>query len=75
MIAAIVMLSTAPSVGQVVSPTLYPPPCSGNHCFSHARGAITPHVQGPSAQKRGCPQGTVYDPVKGTCKVVRLMTP
>jgi hypothetical protein len=44
---------TAPaSFGQIVAPTLSPPPCMGGHCLGRPRGATTQHVAGPSIQKR-----------------------
>jgi hypothetical protein len=60
----------APASGQVVTPTLIPPPCSGSHCVNQNQGArIIP--QGATQAQRGCPQGTMFNPRKGTCKVLQ----
>jgi hypothetical protein len=61
---------TAPAQGQIVTPTLTPPPCSGDHCLHQNQGArIIP--QGATQAQRGCPQGTMFNARKGTCKVLQ----
>ena len=60
---------SAPALGQIVTPSLFPPPCSDNHCVNQNQGAkIIP--QGAVQAQRGCPQGTMFDARKGTCKVL-----
>jgi len=60
---------TAPALGQIVTPTLTPPPCSGNHCVKQNQGArVIP--QGATQAQRGCPQGTEFNTHKGTCRVL-----
>jgi hypothetical protein len=63
-------LTVAPSFGQVITPSLPPPPCSGSNCLFHPRGAMTESRGASSVQKIACPQGTVYNPSRGTCKVM-----
>jgi hypothetical protein len=59
----------APALGQIVTPSLFPPPCSDSHCLNQNQGAkIIP--QGAVQAQRGCPQGTMFDARKGTCKVL-----
>jgi hypothetical protein len=69
MIAA-VFWATAPSFGQVVTPTLSPPPCAGHNCLFRPRGATIQPSAASKFHKADCPQGTVYVPRKGTCKVM-----
>jgi hypothetical protein len=69
-IGAIVFFWAAPSFGQVVTPVLSPPPCAGHNCLSRPRGATVPPSAASKFHKADCPQGTVYDPRKGTCKVM-----
>jgi hypothetical protein len=68
--AVISALGAAPSFAEIVVPHLQPPPCSGNHCPFQARGARLPAFHGLAVQSAACPQGTVYNPRKGTCKVL-----
>jgi hypothetical protein len=63
----IVMLISAPTFGQIIKPTLTPPPCSGQGCRVQKRGEVTPN---PRKQGTTCPPGTVYDGYKGTCRVM-----
>lgn len=61
-----------PALGQIITPTLTPPPCTGNHCVNQNQGArIIP--QGATQAQRGCPQGTVFNARKGTCKVLQTV--
>lgn len=69
-IASLILLLMMPVNAEIVRPTLSPPPCSGTHCVRSAQGA---RLQPPGAsgrQKVRCPAGTVYNPSRGTCKVV-----
>jgi hypothetical protein len=60
---------TAPALGQIVTPTLTPPPCT-SHCVNPNPGArIIP--QGATQAQRGCPPGTMFNPRKGTCRVLQ----
>jgi hypothetical protein len=62
-----------PASAQIVTPSLFPPPCSGSNCINQNQGAkIIP--QGAVQAQRGCPQGTMFDPRKGTCKVLPPVT-
>jgi hypothetical protein len=67
-ILAALALSMTPALGQVITPHLTPPPCTGHHCLEHPRGAMMPGVD--PAHKAPCPPGTVYNPQRGTCKVL-----
>jgi hypothetical protein len=60
----------APSFGQVIKPSLFPPPCTVRACLSRPRGAIARAPGASAVQKIACPQGTLYNPRKGTCKVM-----
>jgi len=62
----------AESFAQVVTPTLTPSPCAGAHCLNPQRGATTMHYRGPSAEKFNCPEGTIFDARKHTCRVLLL---
>jgi hypothetical protein len=64
------VLNATPSFGQVIIPNLQPPPCSGHNCLFHPRGAKTVPPGASAVQKIACPQGTVYNPRRGTCKVM-----
>jgi hypothetical protein len=66
---SIVVAATAPAQAQVVTPSIYPPPCTGTHCLNAPRGAKT-FTGGPATAERGCPAGTVFNPRRGTCKVM-----
>lgn len=61
-------LGMTPCLAQVIVPHLTPPPCTGHHCLEHPRGVVMPGVD--PAHKAPCPQGTVYNPQRGTCKVL-----
>ena len=63
-------LNAVPSFGQVVTPTLSPPPCAGHNCLFRPRGATIQPSAASKVHKADCPQGTVYVPRKGTCKVM-----
>lgn len=67
---ALLVSLAAPALGQIVTPALTLPPCTGNHCVNQNPGArIIP--QGATQAQRGCPQGTMFNPRKGTCKVLQ----
>ncbi len=59
----------AQALGQIVTPSLFPPTCSDSHCVNQNQGA-TLIPQGATQVQRGCPQGTMFDALKGTCKVL-----
>jgi hypothetical protein len=40
------------------------------NCLFHPRGARVMPPGAGAAQKTACPQGTVYNPRRGTCKVM-----
>ena len=62
----------SPALGQIVTPSLTLPPCTGSHCMNQNQGArIIP--QGATQAQRGCPQGTEFNARKGTCKVLPPM--
>ena len=69
-IAVMATLAAAPCFAQVVAPHEFPPPCSSDHCLTQQRGAITTPPGASPVQKIACPKGTVYNPNKGTCKVL-----
>ena len=61
-------LGGAPALAQIVTLTLPLPPCS-SHCVNQTQGArVIP--QGALQAQRGCPEGTVFNARKGTCKVL-----
>lgn len=64
-------LLAEPAHAQLVRPELAPPPCSDPHnCPNYKRGAALP-APGPSqVQHTACPAGTVFNPKRGTCKVL-----
>ena len=64
--AGVFAASLTASPGQIVRPIITPPPCTGNLCLKPARGVPVPGV----VHRMPCPPGTVYNPQKGTCKVV-----
>jgi hypothetical protein len=68
--AGFLALNATPSFGQVITPNLQPPPCSGQNCLFRPRGARVMPPGAGAAQKTACPQGTVYNPRRGTCKVM-----
>jgi hypothetical protein len=68
--AVFLALNAAPSFSQVVTPTLTPPPCSGHNCLFRPRGATIQPSAASKFHKADCPQGTVYVPRTGTCKVM-----
>jgi hypothetical protein len=67
---ATMFLAAAQSFAQVVTPTLTPPPCAGHNCLFRPRGATIQPSAASKFHKADCPQGTVYVPRKGTCKVM-----
>jgi hypothetical protein len=70
-IAAFLLAPSAPSAAQVLKPQLTQPPCTGPHnCPNYRRGAALDPPGSAAAQKVPCPAGTVYNPKRGTCKVV-----
>jgi hypothetical protein len=66
---AIGVAAAVPAQAQVVTPSIYPAPCSGTHCLNAPRGAKI-FTGGPATAERGCPTGTVFNPRRGTCKVM-----
>jgi len=59
-----------PSAGQVITPASTPPPCTGARCLNPQRGAVALGHRVPGGQRPNCPQGTVYNDRKGTCRVI-----
>ena len=55
-------LAATPTLGQIVTPTITQPPCTGNHCLKPPRPV--------SPTRLACPLGTVYVPQKQICKVL-----
>lgn len=65
------MALNAPAAAQVLKPQLTAPPCTGPHnCPNYRRGAALDPPGASQGQKVPCPAGTVYNPKRGTCKVV-----
>jgi len=64
------MLAAVPAFGQIVTPILTAPPCSGRHCPAHLGSAVSRPAIAHPAQRLPCPSGTVYMPQKGTCRVL-----
>jgi len=64
------MLAAVPAFGQIVTPVLTQPPCSGRSCPPRLGGEVIRPADTPTAQRQACPSGTVYNPQKGTCKVL-----
>lgn len=61
----------SPAQAQIVKPQLTAPPCTGPHnCPNYKRGAALDPPGAAQGQKVPCPAGTVYNPKRGTCKVV-----
>jgi hypothetical protein len=61
----------APASAQVLKPQLTQPPCTTSHnCPNYKRGAALDPPGAAQGQKIPCPAGTVYNPKRGTCKVV-----
>ena len=71
--AVFLALNTTPSFGQVVTPVLTPPPCAGHNCLFRPRGATVQPSAASKFHKADCPQGTVYDSRKGTCRVMPII--
>ena len=69
MIFLVTVLAATAASAQIVTPKLSLPPCSGQHCLLRPRGATAAHEAAPSAVKRACPAGTVFDAYKGACRV------
>jgi hypothetical protein len=62
-LALVGFLAATPAFGQIVTPTITPPPCTaGNHCLKPSRPV--------SPTRLACPSGTVYVPQKQICKVL-----
>jgi len=57
--------------GQIVTPVFSPPPCQGRGCLTKPKGATVVRPVHPGVKRTSCPQGTIYDPKKGTCHVMR----
>ena len=68
LVAALLLLAPA-CWAEIAKPVLPLPPCTGGRCLPNQRGSTTPRHAAPSAVKQACPQGTVYDAYKGTCRV------
>lgn len=63
--------SALPSAAQVPKPQLTAPPCADPHnCRSYKPGAALKPPGASQGQKVACPAGTVYNPKRGTCRVV-----
>jgi hypothetical protein len=61
----------APAGAQVPKPQLTQAPCASAHnCPNYKRGAALEPPGTSAAQKVPCPAGTVYNPKRGTCKVL-----
>ena len=70
-IAAWAFASYTPASAQVMKPQLTQPPCADPHnCPNYKRGAALPPPGATQGQRAPCPAGTVYNPKRGTCKVV-----
>jgi len=71
MIAVLLLAPSAPSGAQVLKPQLTHPPCADPHnCPNYRRGAALAPPGSAAGQKVPCPAGTVYNPKRGTCKVL-----
>lgn len=71
MIAVGAMTPVMPASAQVPKPQLTEPPCTEAHnCPNYKRGAALEPPGAAQGQKVSCPAGTVYNPKRGTCKVV-----
>jgi hypothetical protein len=71
MIAVLLLAPSAPSTAQVLKPQLTQAPCTDPHnCPNYKRGAALDPPGSAAGQKVPCPTGTVYNPKRGTCKVV-----
>jgi hypothetical protein len=60
------VLGAAPAAAQIVQPVITPPPCTGQNCPRQTRSSMPAAPAHPGL----CPPGTVYNPKKGTCKVL-----
>jgi hypothetical protein len=68
----ITLLLATPAFGQVVTPHIFAPPCTGGHCLNATAGStVARGASKVSAQKLACPAGTAYDARKGTCHVAQ----
>ncbi len=65
-IAIVFALAATPAGAQIVKPVITPPPCTGQNCPRALRSAMPQAPAHPGL----CPSGTVYNPKKGTCKVL-----
>jgi hypothetical protein len=60
-----------PAHAQMAKPLLAPAPCSDPHnCPNYKRGAALPAPGASQIQNTTCPAGTVFNPKRGTCKVL-----
>jgi len=65
------LASSAPVYAQIVKPQLTEAPCASAHnCPNYKPGAALPPPGATQGQRAPCPAGTVYNPKRGTCKVV-----
>lgn len=70
-ISMLLLALSAPSTAQVPKAQLTQAPCADPHnCPNYKRGAALEPPGSSAAQKVPCPAGTVYNPKRGTCKVV-----
>ena len=70
-LAIIVALIAFPAAAEIVQPVITPPPsCTGQNCPR----ALRSHMPQQPAHPGLCPPGTVYNPKKGTCKVLPTTT-
>ena len=61
----------APASAQVMKPQLTVPPCTDPHnCPNYKPGAALAPPGATQGPRVPCPSGTVYNPKRGTCKVV-----
>lgn len=73
LIALGVLASTAPLGAQIRKPQLTAPPCADPHnCPNYRRGAALVPPGASQSQKVACPAGSVYNPKRGTCKVLGM---
>ncbi|HXR95202.1 MAG TPA: hypothetical protein VN718_04945 [Rhizomicrobium sp.] len=70
-VAICAVAASTPVSAQVLKPQLTEPPCTGPHnCPNYKRGAALEPPGAAQGQKAACPAGTIYNPKRGTCKVV-----
>ena len=71
MVAVWAMAPYTPASAQVMKPQLTVPPCTSAHnCPNYKPGAALPPPGATQGPRIPCHAGTVYNPKRGTCKVV-----